>query len=40
VYGAVWNDYAEYRDQIDVIEPGYCVASTDDGKVYKTIEKF
>ena len=40
VYGAVWNDYAEYRTQTENIKPGYCVASTDDGKVYKTIEKF
>ena len=40
VYGAVWNDYAEFRDQIDYIEPGYCVASSDNGQVYKTNEKF
>ena len=40
VYGAVWNDYAEYRTQTEDIKPGYCVASTNDGKVYKTIEKF
>ena len=40
VYGAVWNDYAEYRAQKETVEPGYCVASTDDGKVYKTTEKF
>lgn len=40
VYGAVWNDYAEYRAQIENIEPGYCVASADDGRVYKTTEKF
>jgi hypothetical protein len=39
-YGAVWNDYAEYRTQKEIIEPGYCVASTDDGQVYKTTEKF
>jgi hypothetical protein len=38
--GAAWNDYAEFRNQIETIEPGYCVASTDDGRVYKTIEKF
>ncbi len=38
--GAAWNDYAEFRDQIDTLEPGYCVASTDNGKVYKTTEKF
>lgn len=40
VYGAVWNDYAEFRAQQEVIEPGYCVASTDNGKVYKTTDKF
>lgn len=40
VYGAVWNDYAECRAQKEEIEPGYCVASGDDGKVYKTNEKF
>lgn len=39
-YGAVWNDYAEFRSQKENIEPGYCVASADDGKVYKTTEKF
>ena len=37
--GAAWNDYAEFRDQITTVEPGYCVASTNDGKVYKTTEK-
>lgn len=40
IYGAVWNDYAEYRSQKEIIEPGYCVASADNGKVYKTTEKF
>lgn len=40
VYGAVWNDYAEYRDQKEEIKPGYCVASADNGQVYKTTEKF
>ena len=40
VYGAVWNDYAEYREQNEMIEPGYCVASADNGRVYKTTEKF
>jgi hypothetical protein len=40
IYGAVWNDYAEYRNQFEKIEPGYCVASADNGKVYKTTEKF
>ena len=40
VYGAVWNDYAEYRDQKEEVKPGYCVASTNNGQVYKTTEKF
>ena len=40
VYGAVWNDYAEYRAQKEKIEPGYCVASANNGEVYKTTEKF
>lgn len=31
VYGAVWNDYAEYRDQKEEIKPGYCVASANNG---------
>jgi hypothetical protein len=38
--GAAWNDYAEYRTQSEIIEPGYCVASADNGQVYKTTEKF
>lgn len=39
-YGAVWNDYAEFRAQKEIIEPGYCVASSNNGQVYKTTEKF
>ena len=39
VYGAVWNDYAEYRDQNESIEPGYCVISSDNRKISKTTEK-
>lgn len=39
-YGAVWNDYAEFRTQKEYIEPGYCVASANNGQVYKTTEKF
>ena len=39
IYGAVWNDYAEFRDQYENIEPGYCVCSSDSGKVFKTMEK-
>lgn len=40
LYGAVWNDYAEFRNQKEVIKPGYCVASADNGEVYRTTEKF
>lgn len=40
VYGAVWNDYAEYRNQEEEIKPGYCVYSSDNGKVHLTTEKF
>ena len=28
IYGAVWNDYAEYRITKEVIEPGRCVIET------------
>lgn len=30
VFGAVWNDYAEYRS-VDIENPGFCVADTNDG---------
>lgn len=40
LYGAAWNDYAEFRTQSEIIEPGYCVASSNNGQVYKTTEKF
>ena len=40
IHGAIWNDYAEYRAQKEIVEPGYCVASADNGQVYKTTEKF
>ena len=36
--GAAWNDYAEYRNQKETIEPGYCVKSNDDGRVERTTE--
>lgn len=39
VYGAVWNDYAEYRTAGEEIAPGYCVNSTNSGKIYKTTER-
>ena len=40
LYGAAWNDYAEYRKQEDFIPAGYCVKSSNEGKVSKTNEKF
>lgn len=39
VYGATWNDYAEYRSQVEEIKPGYCVTSNRNGEVSKTTEK-
>ena len=33
VQGAVWNDYAEYRELIDTIEPGRCVVEVGDDKL-------
>ena len=36
LYGAVWNDYAEYRDQKEEIKPGYCAAAVNDGRLIKT----
>jgi hypothetical protein len=40
IYGAVWNDYAEYRTSKEFIEPGYCVFATNDGKVHLTTELY
>ena len=39
LYGAVWNDYAEYRGQNETIEPGYITYCDDDGKLKKTTER-
>lgn len=39
VYGAVWNDYAEYRSQNEKIEAGYIVYCDDDGKLKLTTER-
>lgn len=39
LYGAAWNDYAEYRQSNDEIKPGYCVTSNNDGLVAKTTER-
>ena len=38
VFGAVWNDYAEYRNTLDV-EAGRCVAEKGDGDLYITEER-
>lgn len=40
VYGAVWNDYAEYRMQTEVVKPGYCVVSNNSGQVSKTTRRY
>lgn len=39
VSGAVWNDYAEYRTQLEKIEPGRAIKDLDDGHVVKTEER-
>lgn len=36
VSGAVWNDYAEYREIEEEVAPGYCVCELGNGKVKKT----
>ena len=38
LFGAAWNDYAEYREIAEELKPGYCVASGDNGQVFKTLE--
>ena len=39
IYGAVFNDYAEYRDQNEEIQAGYIVYCDDDGKLKTTTER-
>lgn len=39
VYGAVWNDYAEYRKTKEYIQPGYCVIETGKGDLIKSFER-
>lgn len=39
IYGAVWNDYAEFRNQEELIEPGYCVYCDDNGKLKRTKDR-
>ena len=36
VYGAVWNDYAEYRQTKKYVQPGYCVIETGKGDLIKS----
>lgn len=38
VYGAVFNDYAEYRES-DVLKPGICVCENGDGKLSMSKER-
>ena len=38
VYGAVWNDYAEYRQSIET-EPGRCIRETGNGDLILTTER-
>lgn len=37
--GAAWNDYAEYRTQKEIVNPGYCVKSNDDGCVERITKR-
>lgn len=39
VYGAVWNDYAEYRQTKECIQPGYCIIETGKGDLIKSSER-
>lgn len=39
VYGAVWNDYAEYRSQNEELIAGYIAYCDDDGKLKYTTER-
>lgn len=39
VYGAVWNDYAEYRQTKKHIQPGYCVIETGKGDLIKSSKR-
>lgn len=39
VYGAVWNDYAEYRQTKKYVQPGYCVIETGKGDLIKSSQR-
>ena len=39
VFGAVWNDYAEYRETKENIQPGRCVVETGNGDLILSTER-
>lgn len=39
VYGAVWNDYAEYRSQTEELKPGHVAYCDNDGKLKQTTSR-
>ena len=39
LYGAVWNDYAEYRITKETIEPGRCVIETGDDDLVLSVKR-
>lgn len=39
IYGAVWNDYAEYRQTLDDAKPGQVVVDHDDGSLSLTTKR-
>ena len=39
IWGAVWNDYAEYRETKEEIEPGRCVVETGKGDLVLSSER-
>ena len=39
VYGAVWNDYAEFRTSAEKVIPGQVVYSDNKGNLHKTTER-
>lgn len=39
ISGAIWNDYAEYRETVHQVKPGHCVCEKGDGKVYLSTKR-
>jgi len=39
ISGAIWNDYAEYRETIQQVKPGYCVCEEGNGKVDISVKR-